>query len=46
MAFGQTFTSRGSGVNKIFVLSFDGNNEQAIFFPNVEIRDYNVMIDG
>ena len=41
------------GVNRLFVLAFehDNNNEQRIsnkryYIPNVEIKDYNVMIDG
>ena len=38
------------GVNILFVLAFE-NDEQRIsdkryYIPNVEIRDYNVMIDG
>ena len=38
------------GVNKLFVLSFKENAQQTrntrYFFPNVEIKDYNVMIYG
>ena len=37
-------------VNKLFVLSFEGNACQTrhtrCFLPNVEIKDYNAMIDG
>ena len=38
------------GVNRLFVLAFE-NDEQRIsnkryYIPNVEIKDYNVMIDG
>ena len=38
------------GVNKLFVLSFkneDGRTSHSIYYlPKVEIKDYNVMIDG
>ena len=38
------------GVNRLFVLSFEGKNfqqSQNKYFPlTVEITDYNVMIDG
>ena len=41
------------GVNRLFVLAFehDNDNDQRIsnkryYIPNVEIKDYNVMIDG
>ena len=38
------------GINRIFVLAFE-NDDQRIsnkryYIPNVEIKDYNVMIDG
>ena len=38
------------GINRLFVLAFE-NNAQRIsnkryYLPNVEIKDYNVMIDG
>ena len=38
------------GLNRLFVLVFE-NDEQRIsnkryYIPNVEIKDYNVMIDG
>ena len=38
------------GVNRLFVLSFKDDNGQEsdkqYYFPTVEIKDYNVMIDG
>ena len=38
------------GVNRIFVLSFENQNDRtshsAYYLPKVEIKDYNVMIDG
>ena len=38
------------GVNRLFLLSFENNTDRIghtkYFFPNVEIKDYNVMIDG
>ena len=38
------------GVNRLFVLSFENNAQRTsykqYFFPTVEIKDYNVMIDG
>ena len=38
------------GINRLFVLAF-GNDDHRIsnkrcYIPNVEIKDYNVMIDG
>ena len=41
---------RFQGVNRLFVLTFE-NDEQTTsnkryYIPNVEIKDYNVMIDG
>ena len=38
------------GVNRLFVLSFENENNRTVhtkyFRPIVEIKDYNVMIDG
>ena len=38
------------GVNRLFVLSFENENDRTshttYHFPKVEIKDYNVMIDG
>ena len=38
------------GICRLFVLSFKNNNDskghRKYFFPKVEIKDYNVMIDG
>ena len=38
------------GVNKLFVLSFQNENDRishsTYYLPKVEIKDYNVMIDG
>ena len=38
------------GVNRLFVLTFeneDGRTSHSTYYlPNVEIKDYNVMIDG
>ena len=38
------------GVNRLFVLAFEDDAQRAsnrrYYFPNVEIKDYNVMIDG
>ena len=38
------------GVNRLFVLSFENENDRTshstYYFPKVEIKDYNVMIDG
>ena len=38
------------GVNRLFVLSFENENDRAshstYYLPKVEIKDYNVMIDG
>ena len=38
------------GVNRIFVLSFenenDGTSHSTYYLPKVELKDYNVMIDG
>ena len=38
------------GVNRLFVLSLENENDitahSAYYLPKVEIKDYNVMIDG
>ena len=38
------------GVNRLFVLSFENENDRTVhtkyYLPTVEIKDYNVMIDG
>ena len=38
------------GVNRIFVLSFENEDDRAVhtkyYLPTIEIKDYNVMIDG
>ena len=38
------------GVNRLFVLAFENDTQKAsnkrYYLPNVEIKDYNVMIDG
>ena len=38
------------GVNKLFILSFENENDRTshsnYYLPKVEIKDYNVMIDG
>ena len=38
------------GVNRLFVLSFESENDRtphsAYYLPKVEIKDYNIMIDG
>ena len=38
------------GVNRLFVLAFENNEQRTsnkmYYIPNVEIKDYNVMIDG
>ena len=38
------------GVNRLFVLAFEDNAQRISnkrhYIPNVEIKDYNVMIDG
>ena len=42
--------ARFQGVNKLFVLSFENENgrtsHSTYYLPKVEIKDYNVMIDG
>ena len=38
------------GVNRLFVLAFEGDTQRTshsgYYFPNVEIKDYNIMING
>ena len=38
------------GVNRLFVLAFEnddqGTSNKRYYIPNIEIKDYNVMIDG
>ena len=38
------------GVNRLFVLAFEGDaqrtSHEAYYVPNVEIKDYNIMING
>ena len=38
------------GVNRLFVLKFENDNHRTIhdryYLPNVEIKDYNIMING
>ena len=38
------------GVNRLFILAFEDDaqriNKRRYYIPNVEIKDYNVMIDG
>ena len=38
------------GVNRLFVLSFENETDKEVhtkyYIPNVEIKDYNVVIDG
>ena len=38
------------GVNRLFVLSFENENDRTLhsnyYLPKVEIKDYNVIIDG
>ena len=38
------------GVNRLFVLAFEDDAQRTsnkrYYIPNVEIKDYNVMIDG
>ena len=41
---------RFQGVNRLFVLAFEndtqGKNAQEYYLPNVELKDYSIMIDG
>ena len=38
------------GVNRLFVLSFENENDRTshstYYLPKVEIKDYNILIDG
>ena len=38
------------GINRLFVLAFEGNTQRtshsSYYLPNVEIKDYNIMING
>ena len=38
------------GINRIFVLAFENDNQRTntrrYYLPNVEIKDYNIMING
>ena len=38
------------GINRLFVLAFEGDGQRIVhngyYLPNVEIKDYNVMING
>ena len=38
------------GINRLFILAFENDvqrtSNRRYYFPNVEIKDYNVMIDG
>ena len=38
------------GVNRLFFLVFENDDQRIInkryYIPNVEVKDYNVMIDG
>ena len=38
------------GINRLFILAFENDNQRTsnkrCYIPNVEIKDYNVMIDG
>ena len=38
------------GVNRLFVLAFENDNQRTsnkrYYIPNLEVKDYNVMIDG
>ena len=38
------------GINRLFVLAFENDDhkisDKRCYIPNVEIKDYNVMIDG
>ena len=41
---------RFQGINRLFVLSFENDvqriSKKRYYLPNVEIKGYNVMIDG
>ena len=34
------------GVNRLFVLAFENDAHSDYFLPNVEMKDYNIMING
>ena len=34
------------GVNRLFVLAFENDTHDRYYLPNVEIKDYNIMING
>ena len=34
------------GINRLFLLAFERTSNKRYYIPNVEIKDYNVMIDG
>ena len=38
------------GINRLFILAFENDaqrtSKRRYYIPNVEIKDYNVMIDG
>ena len=38
------------GINRLFVLAFEGDGQRIVhtgyYLPNVEIKDYNIMING
>ena len=42
--------SNFQGVNRLFVLAFENDDQRTsnkrYYIPNIEIKDYNVMIDG
>ena len=44
------FDPRFRGVNRLFVLSFENTTDRTVhtkyYLPTVEIKDYNVMING
>ena len=48
--FKYLFNPGFQGVNRLFVLSFENENDRishsTYYLPKVEIKDYNVMIDG
>ena len=47
---GATFEPKCQGVNKLFILAFEDDAQRTsnkrYYLPNVEIKDYNTMIDG
>ena len=34
------------GVNRLFVLAFENDNDEEYYLPTVEIKDYNIVING